>query len=61
LGKLAEAERALAEFSRRFPAPHYTLAIVRAQEGANPSTEPNVIAARDKFYEGLARAGMPEG
>ncbi|HWD58432.1 MAG TPA: tetratricopeptide repeat protein, partial [Stellaceae bacterium] len=46
LGKLAEAERALAEFSRRFPAPHYTLAIVRAQEGANPSTEPNVIAAR---------------
>lgn len=60
LGKPAEAERMLADFNRRFSDPAYTLATVRAQEGANPSTEPTVLAARDKFYEGLALAGMAE-
>jgi hypothetical protein len=50
----------LADFNRRFSDPTYTLATVRAQEGANPSTEPTVLAARDKFYEGLALAGMAE-
>jgi DNA-binding winged helix-turn-helix (wHTH) protein/tetratricopeptide (TPR) repeat protein len=60
LGKQAEAARALAEFHRRFPDPPYTLAIVRTQEGANPSTEPTVLAAREKFYEGLALAGLAE-
>jgi predicted Zn-dependent protease len=60
LGKVHEATRALAEFSRRFSRPAYTLAVVRAQEGANPSNDPVVLAARDKFYEGLRRAGMTE-
>jgi TolB-like protein/Tfp pilus assembly protein PilF len=60
LGKPAEAARTLADFNRRFPDPAYTLATVRAQEGANPSTEPTVLAARDKFYQGLTLAGMAE-
>jgi TolB-like protein/tetratricopeptide (TPR) repeat protein len=61
LGKMQEATRALGEFNRRFARPVYTLAVARAQEGANPSTEPVVLAARDKFYDGLRRAGMAEG
>jgi adenylate cyclase len=61
LGKVQEASRALGEFNRRFSRPAYTLAIARAQEGANPSSDPIVLAARDKFYEGLLRAGMAEG
>lgn len=60
LGNPAEAERALGEFHRRFTNPVFTLAIARGQEGANPSTEPVVLAARAKFYEGLALAGMAE-
>ncbi len=60
LGRVQEAARALREFNRRFPEPVYTLAVVRAQQGANPSTDPIVLAARDKFYEGLLRAGMAE-
>ncbi len=60
LGRVQEAARALGEFNRRFPEPVYTLAVVRAQQGANPSTDPIVLAARDKFYEGLLRAGMAE-
>lgn len=61
LGKVQEAVRALAEFNRRFSRSAYTLAVVRAQEGANPSNDPIVLAARDKFHEGLRRAGMAEG
>jgi TolB-like protein/cytochrome c-type biogenesis protein CcmH/NrfG len=61
LGQAQEAARALGEFNRRFSHPAYTLAVVRAQEGANPSNDPVVLAARDKFHEGLRRAGMVEG
>ena len=62
LGKHEEAARALAEFNRRFSQPTYTLATVRhRQQVANPSTDPTVLAAREKFYEGLAQAGMEEG
>ena len=60
LGKLQEAARALSEFNRRFTDPIYSLAVVRAQEGANPSTERVVLDAREKFHEGLLRAGMAE-
>ena len=62
LGKRDEAARALAEFNRRFSEPAYTLAFVRRQQEVdNPSTDPVVLAARAKFYEGLALAGMAEG
>lgn len=61
LGKREEAARALAEFNRRFPQPAYTLAFLRRQQmSANPSSEPTVLAARGKFYEGLALAGIEE-
>ncbi|MFZ2005943.1 MAG: tetratricopeptide repeat protein [Stellaceae bacterium] len=61
LGKREEAARALAEFNRHFQEPAYTLTTVRRrQEIANPSSDPIVLAARAKFYEGLAEAGMAE-
>lgn len=61
LGKREEAARALAEFNRRFPQPAHTLAFLRRQQmSANPSSEPTVLAARGKFYEGLALAGIEE-
>jgi len=56
-----EARRALSEFNRRFPDPVYTLAVVQEREAATPNDEPTVVAARDKFHEGLRRAGMAEG
>ena len=62
LDKREEAARALGEFNRRFPQPHYTLAFLRRQQmSANPSSDRTVLAARAKFYEGLALAGMEEG
>ncbi len=57
---LDEAVRGLAEFNRRFPTPACTLTVVKQQESANPNNNPTVVAARDKFHEGLRRAGMPE-
>jgi adenylate cyclase len=53
-----EARRALSEFNRRFPDPLYTLAVVEEREAATPNDDPTVVAARDKFHEGLRRAGM---
>jgi adenylate cyclase len=61
LGKTEEAARALAEFNRRFPQPVYTLAVVKLHEDSNPNSNPVVVAGRDKFHEGLLRAGMAEG
>lgn len=62
LGKRDEAARALAEFNRHFQEPAYTLETVRhRQQLANPSSDPIVLAAREKLYEGLAQAGMEEG
>jgi adenylate cyclase len=49
---------ALREFDIKFP--NYTLARVIASEQTNPNHDPVVVAARDKFHEGLRRAGMPE-
>jgi adenylate cyclase len=59
LGKLDEAKRDLAEFNRRFSSPTYNLALVQLQEGSTPNNDPSVVAARAKFHEGLAQAGMP--
>jgi tetratricopeptide (TPR) repeat protein len=55
-----EARRALFEFNRRFLDPLYTLAVVEEREAATPNDDPTVVAARDKFHEGLRRAGMAE-
>ncbi len=57
---LDEAVRGLEEFNRRFPTPACTLTVVKQQESANPNDNPTVVAARNKFHEGLLRAGMPE-
>ena len=53
-----QAARALSEFNRLFSNPVYTLAVVEARERATPNDNPVVIAARDKFHEGLLRAGL---
>ena len=53
-----QAERALSEFNRVFANPVYTVSFVEAREGATPNDNPVVITARDKFHEGLLRAGM---
>ncbi len=55
-----QATRALSEFNRLFSNPVYTLELVAAREGAAPNDDPIVVAAREKFHEGLLRAGMPE-
>ncbi len=55
-----EARKTLAAFNRRFSQPVYTVALVADQETTNPSSDPTVIAARDKFHLGLLRAGMAE-
>jgi adenylate cyclase len=60
LGQREEASTALEAFNRRFPQPVYTVAIVRRQEGSNPSSEPSVVAARARFHAGLVQAGMAE-
>ena len=54
------AMRALDEFNRRFPTPVCTAAVVVEREGAEPNDEPVVVAAREKFHEGLLWAGMAE-
>ena len=54
------AAGALDEFNRCFPSPVCTLAVVRAWENATPNDHPTVVAAREKFHEGLLRAGLAE-
>jgi len=56
-GRQATAQRALAAFNRRFPG--YTLRQVMLDEEANPSGHRSVGEGRDRFHEGLSRAGMP--
>ena len=61
LGKRDDAARALAELDRRFADPVFTLAVVIQHENeATPSSDPIVVAVRDKFHEGLLAAGMAE-
>jgi tetratricopeptide (TPR) repeat protein len=61
LGKPEEAGKALAELDRRFSDPVFTLAVVVQHENeATPSSDPLVVAVRDKFHEGLLSAGMAE-
>ncbi len=52
------AAAALRNFGDRFP--NYTVARVVHNEQANPHDHPMMLVARQKFHEGLCRAGMPE-
>jgi TolB-like protein/Tfp pilus assembly protein PilF len=55
-----QATRALSDFNRRFYDRVYTLSVVEMLESATPNDNPTVVAARNKFHEGLVRAGMAE-
>jgi adenylate cyclase len=57
VGDREAAAAALSEFDAEFP--NFTLARVIATEQTNPNDNPVVVAARQKFHEGLLRAGMP--
>jgi tetratricopeptide (TPR) repeat protein len=52
----AAASRVLRAFDRKFPG--YTLARVIDNERATPDDHPLVVAGRERFHEGLRRAGM---
>jgi Tfp pilus assembly protein PilF len=54
-GRAAEAQAALAEFRKAMPAA--TTARLRAQAY---STEPGFVAQRERLYDGLRIAGLPE-
>jgi tetratricopeptide (TPR) repeat protein len=56
LGRGAAASRVLQAFGRQFPG--YTLARVIENEGATPDDHPFVVAGRERFHDGLRRAGM---
>ena len=56
LGKLDEAQAA----TRAGLALHPTFSIRRFQRGA-PSSNPAYLAGRERFYEGMRLAGVPEG
>jgi tetratricopeptide (TPR) repeat protein len=53
----AAARRVRRAFDRRFPG--YTLAHVIENERATPDDNRLVVAGRERFHEGLRRAGMP--
>jgi len=55
-GQTSAARRVLQSFNRQFPG--YTLAQVIVNEGATPCDTPAVAAGRERFHEGLRRAGM---
>jgi adenylate cyclase len=55
-GKLAAARRVLRAFDSQFGA--YTLARVIENERACPDEHPFVVAGRQRFHEGLRRAGL---
>jgi tetratricopeptide (TPR) repeat protein len=56
--KKVSASRVLKAFGGRFPG--YTLQSVIENEGATPDDNPFVIAGRERFHEGLHRAGMAQ-
>jgi tetratricopeptide (TPR) repeat protein len=55
-GDLDAAQAQVAEVRKR--SPELTIARLRAQRG---STEPAYLAGMDHYFEGLRRAGLPEG
>ena len=55
-GKRAAASRVLQAFNRQFDG--YTLGRVIENEGATPDDHPLVVAGRERFHEGLRRAGL---
>jgi TolB-like protein/cytochrome c-type biogenesis protein CcmH/NrfG len=57
-GMPEQAARALSDFNRVFANAAYTLEVVEARERVEPNDNPVVVAGREKFHEGLLRAGM---
>ncbi len=57
-GDVAAAWAALRDFAHAFP--DYSMARVVLNEQANPNDHPLVLAAREKFHQGLRLAGMSE-
>ncbi len=55
-GNRAAASRVLQAFDRQFRG--YTLARVIENEGATPGDHPLVVAGRERFHDGLQRAGL---
>ena len=55
-GQKAAAARVLAAFNRQFDG--YTLGRVIENEGATPDDHPLVVAGRERFHDGLSRAGL---
>jgi adenylate cyclase len=55
-GKRAAATRVLQSFHRQFRG--YTLARVIENEDATPADHPLVVAGRERFHDGLRRAGL---
>ena len=55
-GNVSGAARVLRSFDRQFP--EYTLDRVIENEAATPADHPLVVAGRERFHEGLRRAGM---
>lgn len=55
-GKMSAAHRVLQSFHRQFPG--YTLARVIENERATPANDRLVVAGRQRFHEGLRRAGL---
>lgn len=60
LGNDKEAQKTLIEFiSRRTPGdPKLTLGLVKKLEQANPNNNPVIVEGREKFHEGLLKAGL---
>ncbi len=56
LGNKTAASRVLRAFNRQFRG--YTIAQVIENEGATPDDHPFVVAGRERFHEGLLRAGL---
>lgn len=60
VGNQDQASRVLSEFNSHPQFHGYTLERVDLSEGANPNENPVVVAGRQKFHEGLLKAGMAE-
>jgi adenylate cyclase len=58
IGNLDQAHKVLSEFDNQPQFRGYTLARVEAEERANPNANSVVVAGREKFREGLLKAGM---
>jgi adenylate cyclase len=63
IGDETAARKVLSDFNNYYlyRDRRFTLATVKELEQANPNVNPIIVAGREKFHEGLLRAGMKEG